>query len=286
MIAELGHFALLLALMTSIVQATLPLFGAHRIDRGLMALGSYAGVSSFLLVAISFACLAYSFVISDFSVLLVAANSQIAKPLIYKITGVWANHEGSMMLWVLILVIFAAAIAVFGHNLPETLKARVLAIQGMIATAFLAFVIFTSNPFLRLANPPLDGNGMNPILQDPGLAIHPPCLYVGYVGFSVAFAFAVAALIEGKVVPSRPFYFASQGPNDVASVFNKEWKLHVNRNGFLELYDLKVDWYETANVADLHPEVIRQLQNALSEYQAKANLAAQEYLPATGKLER
>ena len=199
MIAELGHFALLLALMTSIVQATLPLFGAHRVDRGLMALGSYAGVSSFLLVAISFACLTYSFVVSDFSVSLVAANSQIAKPLIYKITGVWANHEGSMMLWVLILVIFAAAIAVFGHNLPETLKARVLAIQGMIATAFLAFVIFTSNPFLRLANPPLDGNGMNPILQDPGLAIHPPCLYVGYVGFSVAFAFAVAALIEGKV---------------------------------------------------------------------------------------
>jgi cytochrome c-type biogenesis protein CcmF len=199
MIAELGHFALLLALMTSIVQATLPLYGAERADRGLMALGSYAGVCSFVLVAISFMCLAYSFVISDFSVLLVAANSQIAKPLIYKITGVWANHEGSMMLWVLILVLFAAAIAIFGNNLPETLKARVLSIQGMIASAFLAFVIFTSNPFVRLANPPADGNGMNPILQDPGLAIHPPCLYVGYVGFSVAFSFAVAALIEGKV---------------------------------------------------------------------------------------
>ncbi len=199
MIAEFGHFALLLALMTSILQASLPLYGAHRVDRGLMALGSYAGIMSFLLVAISFACLTYSFVISDFSVLLVAANSQIAKPLIYKITGVWANHEGSMMLWVLILVIFAAAIAMFGNNLPETLKARVLAIQGMIATAFLAFVIFTSNPFARLADAPIDGNGMNPILQDPGLAIHPPCLYVGYVGFSVAFAFAVAALIEGKV---------------------------------------------------------------------------------------
>ena len=199
MIAELGHFALLLALMTSIVQATLPLFGAQRADRGLMALGSYAGVCSFLLVAISFACLAYSFVISDFSVLLVATNSQLAKPLIYKITGVWANHEGSMMLWVLILVVFAAAIAIFGNNLPDTLKARVLAIQGMIASAFLAFVIFTSNPFIRLANPPADGSGMNPILQDPGLAIHPPCLYVGYVGFSVAFSFAVAALIEGKV---------------------------------------------------------------------------------------
>ena len=199
MFAELGHFALVLALMTSIVQATLPLYGAQRADRGLMALGSYAGLCSFLLVAFAFICLAYSFVISDFSVLLVASNSQIAKPLIYKITGVWANHEGSMMLWVLILVLFAAAIAIFGKNLPDTLKARVLSIQGMIASAFLAFVIFTSNPFIRLANPPADGSGMNPILQDPGLAIHPPCLYVGYVGFSVAFSFAVAALIEGKV---------------------------------------------------------------------------------------
>ena len=199
MIAELGQFALLLALMTSIIQSTLPLYGAHREDQNLMALASYAGVMSFLLVATSFFCLTYRFAVSDFSVQLVAANSQIAKPFIYKITGVWANHEGSMMLWVLILVLFAAAIAAFGQNLPATLKARVLAIQGMIATAFLGFVIFTSNPFVRLLNPPADGNGMNPILQDPGLAIHPPCLYVGYVGFSVAFAFAVAALIEGKV---------------------------------------------------------------------------------------
>ena len=199
MIAEFGHFALLLGFMTSIIQSTLPLYGAHRQDRGLMALASYCGVVSFLLVALSFGCLTYSFVISDFSVQLVANHSQIAKPLIYKITGVWANHEGSMLLWVLILVIFSAAIAMFGVNLPETLKARVLAIQGMIASAFLAFVIFTSNPFARLLNPPADGSGMNPLLQDPGLAIHPPCLYVGYVGFSVAFAFAVAALIEGKV---------------------------------------------------------------------------------------
>jgi cytochrome c-type biogenesis protein CcmF len=199
MIAELGHFALLLALMTSIVQASLPLYGAHRQDRGLMSLASYCGVASFLLVAFAFAALAVSFVNDDFSVKLVASGSQIAKPLIYKITGVWANHEGSMLLWVLILVVFAALIALFGINLPAPLKARVLAIQGMIATAFLAFLVFTSNPFERLLNPPLDGTGMNPILQDPGLAVHPPCLYVGYVGFSVAFAFAVAALIEGKV---------------------------------------------------------------------------------------
>ncbi|MDE2446396.1 MAG: heme lyase CcmF/NrfE family subunit [Alphaproteobacteria bacterium] len=199
MIAEFGHFALLLALMTSLVQATLPLYGAHRHDRSLMALASYAGVTSFVLVAIAFGSLTYSFAMSDFSVRLVAANSQLAKPFVYKLTGVWANHEGSMLLWVLILVTFAAAIAIFGVNLPSALKARVLAIQGMISSAFLAFVIFTSNPFLRLANPPADGNGMNPLLQDPGLAVHPPTLYVGYVGFSVAFAFAVAALIDGKV---------------------------------------------------------------------------------------
>jgi cytochrome c-type biogenesis protein CcmF len=199
MIAELGHFALLLALMTSIVQASLPLYGAARQDRGLMSLASYCGVASFILVAIAFAALAASFVNDDFSVKLVASGSQIAKPLIYKITGVWANHEGSMLLWVLILVIFSALIAIYGVNLPAPLKARVLAIQGMIATAFLAFLVFTSNPFERLLNPPLDGTGMNPILQDPGLAIHPPCLYMGYVGFSVAFSFAVAALIEGKV---------------------------------------------------------------------------------------
>jgi cytochrome c-type biogenesis protein CcmF len=199
MIAELGHFALLLALMTSIVQASLPLYGAHRQDRGLMSLASYCGVVSFMLVAFSFIALAQAFVADDFSVKLVATGSQIAKPLIYKITGVWANHEGSMLLWVLILVVFAALIAIFGVNLPAPLKARVLAIQGMIATAFLAFLVFTSNPFERLLNPPLDGTGMNPILQDPGLAIHPPCLYMGYVGFSVAFSFAVAALVEGKV---------------------------------------------------------------------------------------
>jgi cytochrome c-type biogenesis protein CcmF len=199
MIAELGHFALLLALMTSIVQSTLPLYGASRQDQGLMSLASHCGVVSFLLVALAFAALANAFVMDDFSVKLVANGSQIAKPLIYKITGVWANHEGSMLLWVLILVVFAALIALFGVNLPAPLKARVLAIQGMIATAFLAFLVFTSNPFERLLNPPLDGTGMNPILQDPGLAVHPPCLYMGYVGFSVAFAFAVAALIEGKV---------------------------------------------------------------------------------------
>ncbi len=199
MIAELGHFALILALMTSMVQATLPLWGAARRDNALMSLASFAAMTSFLLVALSFGALAHAFMTDDFSVQLVADNSQTTKPLIYKISGVWANHEGSMLLWVLILVIFAALISAFGNNLPATLKARVLAVQGMIASAFLAFLLFTSNPFIRLVDVPVEGSGMNPLLQDPGLAIHPPCLYMGYVGFSVAFSFAVAALIEGKV---------------------------------------------------------------------------------------
>ena len=199
MFSEIGHFALILALMVSLVQSTLPLYGAQRADRSLMALASFAAVTSFLLVMTSFLALAWSFMTDDFSVRLVAANSQTTKPLIYKFSGVWANHEGSMMLWVLILTVFAALIALFGGNIPKSLKARTLAVQGMIASAFLAFLLFTSNPFVRLADAPIEGNGMNPLLQDPGLAVHPPCLYMGYVGFSVAFAFAVAALIEGKV---------------------------------------------------------------------------------------
>jgi cytochrome c-type biogenesis protein CcmF len=199
MIAEMGHFALILALFIGLVQIVLPLIGAHRQDESLMRLASVTAVTNFILIAISFAAIAWSFLISDFSVRLVAANSEINKPTIYKITGVWANHEGSMLLWVLILSVFAAAIALFGTNLPLALKARVLAVQSMIGSAFLAFLIFTSNPFERLLDAPDNGTGMNPILQDPGLAIHPPCLYLGYVGFSVAFSFAVAALIEGKV---------------------------------------------------------------------------------------
>ena len=199
MIAETGHFALILALFVTLSLSFIPLVGAHRGDESFMRFASVAAVTSFLLVALSFAALAWSFLHSDFSVRLIAANSEVAKPLIYKFSGVWANHEGSMLLWTLILCLFAAAIAVFGRNIPLPLKARVLSVQGMIAAAFLAFLLFTSNPFLRLDMPPSDGNGMNPILQDPGLALHPPCLYLGYVGFSVSFAFAVAALIEGRV---------------------------------------------------------------------------------------
>jgi cytochrome c-type biogenesis protein CcmF len=164
-----------------------------------MAAAEPAATAQFLLVAASFGALTWAFVTSDFSLRLVTLNSHSAKPMLYKITGVWGNHEGSMLLWVLILALFGASAAWFGGNLKPTLRARVLAVQAAVGVAFYAFILFTSNPFTRLAQPPLDGQDLNPLLQDPGLAFHPPFLYLGYVGLSMAFSFAVAALIEGRV---------------------------------------------------------------------------------------
>ena len=199
MIPELGHFALILALAVALVQGTLPLVGASRGDLRLMALGRTAALTQAFLVLLAFGALTQAYVTSDFSVLNVVDNSHSAKPLLYKISGVWGNHEGSMLLWALILALFGAAVAVFGNNLPDTLRSRVLAIQALIGVGFLAFLLFTSNPFQRVFPAPPDGNGLNPLLQDPGLAFHPPLLYLGYVGFSVTYAFAVAALLEGRV---------------------------------------------------------------------------------------
>ena len=199
MIVELGHFALILALMVALVQSTLPLWGAHRGDARLMALAGPAAGLQLLLIGASFAALTWAFVKSDFSLAVVVSNSHTLKPMLYKISGVWGNHEGSLLLWVLILAIYGAAVAVFGGGLPARLKARVLAVQGLIGVAFMLFLLLTSNPFWRLAAPPLDGQDLNPLLQDPGLAFHPPFLYLGYVGLSMAFSFAVAALIEGRV---------------------------------------------------------------------------------------
>jgi cytochrome c-type biogenesis protein CcmF len=199
MIIELGHYALILALMVALVQSTLPLWGAHRSDARLMALAEPAAIIQLVLVATSFGVLTWAFVASDFSLAVVVQNSHTDKPLLYKISGVWGNHEGSLLLWVLILAIYGAAVALWGGNLPMRLKARVLAVQGMIGVAFLLFMLLTSNPFWRLASPPLNGQDLNPLLQDPGLAFHPPFLYLGYVGLSMAFSFAVAALIEGRV---------------------------------------------------------------------------------------
>jgi cytochrome c-type biogenesis protein CcmF len=199
MIAEIGHLTLILALCVAVTQALVPLVGAARRDAAWMAAGSAAAVLQFLLIAAAFAALTHAFVTSDFSLRVVATNANSLQPMLYKFAGVWGNHEGSMLLWVFILSLFGAMIAVFGGNLPPTLKARVLSVQAMIAVGFLLFITFTSNPFARLFPPPLDGRDLNPLLQDPGLAFHPPVLYTGYVGFSIAFSFAVAALIEGHV---------------------------------------------------------------------------------------
>lgn len=199
MIVELGHFALVLALALAIVQSTIPLYGAKMRDAKLMAIGQSTAIALFVTIIISFAVLTHAYVVSDFSVANVVENSHTLKPLIYKISGVWGNHEGSMLLWVTILAFFGALVASFGGNLPASLKANVQAFQGMILTAFLLFILLTSNPFLRVENPPIEGRDLNPVLQDIGLAIHPPMLYLGYVGFSVAFSFAMAALVDGRV---------------------------------------------------------------------------------------
>jgi cytochrome c-type biogenesis protein CcmF len=198
-ITELGHFALLLALVLAATQMLVPAWGAHRFEPRLMAVAAPAAIVQFMLVSVAFAALTHAFVTSDFSVELVWANSHSAKPLLYKISGVWGNHEGSMLLWVLILALFGAAVGLFGANLPQAFKARVLSVQGALCFAFLLFIVFTSNPFLRLMPAAPEGQGLNPILQDPALAFHPPFLYVGYVGFSMAFSFAVAALWEGRI---------------------------------------------------------------------------------------
>jgi cytochrome c-type biogenesis protein CcmF len=199
MITELGHFALILAFMVAIVQMIVPMVGAQKRWSGWMAVAEPAANAQFLLTAFSFAALTWAFVTSDFSLRLVVLNSHSAKPMLYKISGTWGNHEGSMLLWVLIVTLFGAMAAWFGGNLPPGLRARVLSVQSAIAVAFFAFILFTSNPFLRMAVPPFDGQDLNPLLQDPGLAFHPPFLYLGYVGLSMSFSFAVAALIEGRV---------------------------------------------------------------------------------------
>src|SRR3954462_2598912 len=199
MIAEFGHYALVLALALALVQASVPIVGARKNDPVLMAVAGPTGMGQLLFVAMAFGALTICYVRSDFSVINVFENSHSAKPLIYKISGVWGNHEGSMLLWVLILSLFGALVALFGGNLPARLKANVLAVQSWIAVAFLLFILATSNPFLRILQPPFEGRDLNPILQDPGLAIHPPLLYLGYVGLSISFSFAIAALIDGRI---------------------------------------------------------------------------------------
>jgi len=198
-IAELGHYALMLALGLALIQASMPIIGARNNDPVLINVAVPAALAQFVFVALSFGALAACYVTSDFSVLNVYENSNSAMPLIYRLTSVWGNHEGSMMLWVFILALFGALVAAFGGNLPDKLKADALGVQAWIAAAFELFILMTSNPFLRIADAPFEGRDLNPILQDPGLAFHPPFLYLGYVGFSIAFSFAIAALIEGRI---------------------------------------------------------------------------------------
>jgi len=199
MIPEIGHFALVLALLIGLVQASVPMIGARRNDPTLMGVGESTALAQFGFVAAAFAALTACYVRSDFSVLTVFENSHSAMPLIYKFTSVWGNHEGSMLLWVLILTLFGALVAGFGRNMPESFKACVLAVQAWIAVAFYLFILLTSNPFVRLVPAPFEGRDLNPVLQDIGLAVHPPMLYLGYVGLSITFSFAMAALIEGRI---------------------------------------------------------------------------------------
>ncbi len=199
MIPELGHFALILALIVAIVQGVLPLVGAQRRDAVLMGIAKPAVRLQFFLVALAFGCLAWSFATSDFSVVNVAEHSNTQLPLQYRIAATWGSHEGSLLLWVLMLTGWSFAVSLRSRTLPAVLQARVLAVMGLVAVGFLLFLLMTSNPFLRLVPPAAEGRDLNPLLQDPGMVIHPPMLYMGYVGFSIPFAFAIAALMGGRL---------------------------------------------------------------------------------------
>ena len=214
MTAEIGLFALILALLLALVQVGASLYGARRCDPALMSLGRGAAGLQLLFVGTAFAALATAYLQNDFSIVLVAEHSNAAQPALYRFGATWGSHEGSMILWVLILALCSGGLALFGGALRETLQARVIGVQGIVASAFLGFSLLTSNPFVRLDPPALDGSELNPILQDPGLMFHPPILYLGYVGFSVAFSFAIAVLIEGRVDAAwarwmRPWVLAS-----------------------------------------------------------------------------
>ena len=199
MLVEAGHFALALALGLSVIQFVVPLWGARVNDPVLMSVAPTTGLAVFGCIAFAYLALTMAYVTSDFSVLNVVENSHSAKPLIYKLSGVWGNHEGSMLLWVLILALFGSVVALAGTSIPLRLQANTLAVQAAITIAFLLFILVTSNPFTRIVPAPAEGQDLNPLLQDPGLAIHPPLLYIGYVGFSISFAFACAALIDGRI---------------------------------------------------------------------------------------
>ncbi len=199
MVPEIGQFALVVALLLALTQATLPLIGASRGNRMWIALAAPAGQAQFLFVALAFSCLGYSFITNDFSVLNVATNSNSQLPLHYRLAATWGSHEGSLLLWTFMLSLWTVAVSLFSRHLPEEMVARVLSVMGIVSVGFLLFMLLTSNPFARILPAPPDGRDLNPLLQDPAMVAHPPMLYMGYVGFSVAFAFAISALISGRL---------------------------------------------------------------------------------------
>ncbi|HNE11739.1 MAG TPA: cytochrome c biogenesis protein CcsA, partial [Accumulibacter sp.] len=199
MIPELGHFALILALCVALIQGSLPLFGAHRHRLDWIALARPAAVAQTLLLLVAFACLTQAFLVNDFSVIYVAQHSNTLLPVPYRAAAVWGGHEGSLLLWVTMLAGWTLAVAGFSRQLPERMVARVLGVLGLVSAGLLLFILLTSNPFERLLPAAEQGRDLNPLLQDPGLIFHPPMLYMGYVGFSVAFAFAIAALLSGQL---------------------------------------------------------------------------------------
>src|SRR5476649_814262 len=271
MIPELGHYALVLALALGLIQSIAPVIGARSRDGSLMRLASSTALMQFVFVALSFIALTICYVTSDFSVVSVFENSHSKMPLIYKITSVWGNHEGSMLLWVFILSLFGAMVAQFGGNLPAPLKALVLAVQSWIACAFYLFILLTSNPFLRIAQAPLEGRDLNPILQDIGLAIHPPLLYLGYVGFSISFSFAIAALIEGRIDAAwarwvRPWTLAAWMCLTVGIAMGSYWAYYELGWGDFWFWDpvenaSLMPWL--AGTALLHSAVVMEKRNAL-----------------------
>ncbi len=271
MTPELGHFALVLALGLGLIQSIVPVVGVHRRDGSLMRLAGSTALAQFVFVALSFLALTACYVTSDFSLATVYENSHSMMPLVYKFTSVWGNHEGSMLLWVLILSLFGALVALFGNNLPAALKAHVLAVQSWIACAFYLFILLTSNPFLRLAPAPFEGRDLNPILQDIGLAIHPPLLYLGYVGFSIAFSFAIAALLEGRIDAAwarwvRPWTLAAWMCLTVGVAMGSYWAYYELGWGGFWFWDpvenaSLMPWL--AGTALLHSAVVMEKRNAL-----------------------
>jgi cytochrome c-type biogenesis protein CcmF len=271
MIPELGHYALVLALGLALIQSVVPMIGARLREPSLMSVAGATAPMQFVFVAVSFVALIWCYVTSDFSVAVVFENSHSLMPLVYKVTSVWGNHEGSMLLWVLILALFGAAVALFGGNLPDSLKANVLAVQSWIAAAFYLFILVTSNPFLRKIPAPIEGRDLNPILQDMGLAIHPPLLYLGYVGFSITFSFAIAALIDGRIDAAwarwvRPWALAAWMCLTVGIAMGSYWAYYELGWGVYLFWDTVendslMPWI--AGTALLHSALVMEKRNAL-----------------------